>query len=425
MAHPDDDSHQLGAVQTAAGEDDPAQVAATFQRDLYLYWRAVQSVPAGLPLTARDYLTRQGLRRVYSRLAAAEGRTAESPATELEDERLFFLRRLLERLGLLRRAEGDSLIAAPRAEIERYLAHPLGERLRICARLWVAGGWWPDRPDPRVLPPRPLVPAPPRIALVRRRLLDSLAELPPGGTLPLPREPLAPTAPRPVRTRGKPGAARQSTDRAGEAATQRAALLGPLRWLGFVACDEETAAHATVTVATCALRPQTPPDAVSEPRGPITALPNLTVIAYPPLAAPALLLLDGCADLEALDQTARYRLSRVAFTRARAGGLSAGALAARLESLSSTPLPQNVRATLDDWTRHAERLRLTLDVTVLEVRAPDLLDALLAEPSATAWVERRLTPTVALLAPGATAAVRTWLLRRGELPALVEHSRDG
>lgn len=422
MAHLDD-SKRPAAVQSAA--DEPARVAAALQRDLYLYWRAVQSVPAGLPLTSRGYLTRQALRRIYPRLAAAAGQPPESPATELEDERLFFLRRLLERLGLLRRGEGECLVAAPRAEIERYLGHPLAERLRICARLWVAGGWWPDRPDPRVLPLRPLVPAPPRIAVVRRRLLDSLTELSPGGTLPLPPEPLAPTAARPSRARARPGAARQPLDRAGEAGTQRAALLGPLRWLGFVACDEAAAAHATVTTAAQALDPRAPPDTVSEPRGSIAVLPNLTVIAYPPLAAPALLLLDGCAELEALDQTARYRLSRVGFTRGHADGLSAETLAARLESLTGTPLPQNVRATFDDWSRHAERLRLTLDATVLEVRAPDLLDALLAEPSATAWLERRLTPTTALLASDAAPAVRAWLLRRGELPALVEHGRDG
>lgn len=421
MTHPGD-SQQAGAIHTAA--DEPPQIAAAFQRDLYLYWRAAHSVTAGLPLTARGYLTRQALRRIQPRLAAAAGQPTESPASELEDERLFFLRRLLERLGLLRRGEGDHLVAAPRAEIERYLAHPLAERLRICARLWVAGGWWPDRPDPRMVPPRPLVPAPPRIALARRRLLDALAELPAGGTLPLPPEQLAPTGTRPSRSKTQHAVARAVESRAGEAVTQRAALLGPLRWLGLVVC-EEAAGHATVTPAARALRPQTPPDVMSEPRGSVVVLPNLTVIAYPPLAAPALLLLDGVAELEALDQTARYRLSRVAFARARASGLGAEALAARLESLSGAALPQNVRATLDDWSRHAERLRLTLDATVLEVRTAELLDALLAEPQAPAWVERRLTSTAVLLAPGAVAAVRGWLLRRGELPALVERGRDG
>ncbi|MGZ3675957.1 MAG: hypothetical protein ACXVCO_16760, partial [Ktedonobacterales bacterium] len=46
-----------------------------------------------------------------------------------------------------------------------------------------------------------------------------------------------------------------------------------------------------------------------------------------------------------------------------------------------------------------------------------LLDALLADRAAARWIERRLTPTTALLTEEAVAATRAWLLRRGELPA--------
>jgi len=77
-----------------------------------------------------------------------------------------------------------------------------------------------------------------------------------------------------------------------------------------------------------------------------------------------------------------------------------------------------VRVTLSDWARHVERVRLTPNVTLLETRAPAVLDALLADRAARGWVERRLTPTAALLVPGSAARVREWLLRRGELPAL-------
>jgi len=257
------------------------------------------------------------------------------------------------------------------------------------------------------------VPAPPRIALARRRLLDTLAEAAPGATLSLPPD-VRPAPPRAPHTRRRQSTSRPLADRAGEGAIQRAALLGPLRWLGLVALDE-AAGRVTVCAACLALRAVVSADALPEPRGALAVLSNLTAIAYPPLAAPALLLLDSCAELDALDQTARYRLTRAGLARS---GLSAGRLVARLESLTAGSLPQNVRATLDDWTRHAARLRLTLDATVLKVRAPSLLDALLVEPSAPAWVMRRLTPTAALLAPDAVAAVRAWLLRRGELPAL-------
>jgi hypothetical protein len=89
----------------------------------------------------------------------------------------------------------------------------------------------------------------------------------------------------------------------------------------------------------------------------------------------------------------------------------------RLEALSGTPLPANVRASLGDWERHVARLRLAPNVCVVETRTAELMDALLAERAAREWVERRLTPTAALLVPERVAQVRGWLLRRGELPA--------
>ncbi len=62
--------------------------------------------------------------------------------------------------------------------------------------------------------------------------------------------------------------------------------------------------------------------------------------------------------------------------------------------------------TLADWERQNERVQLAPDVTVLEVREPAILDRLLADPAARAWVERRLTPTAALLVPAHAPRVR-------------------
>src|SRR6185437_14520569 len=108
------------------------------------------------------------------------------------DPRRYFLRRLLERLGLLRaltesteaagpaetprQAEGR-LVAADPTVMARFLAHPLAERLRICVRLWVAGGWWADgKPGDAPSSPHGLhTPAQPRVALARRRLVEGLS----------------------------------------------------------------------------------------------------------------------------------------------------------------------------------------------------------------------------------------------------------
>lgn len=423
-----------GADPTAspAGLDE----AVRLQRDLYLVWREAAS-GRGLALTARGYLPRAVLRRLREYTVAAMGAVAASgagpeasaDATEAEDTRLFFVRRLLERLSLLRRVggegdegdegEGMRLVAAERETMEHYLAHPLAERVRIGVRLWVAGGWWPDVIDAAVVPPRVMMPAPPRIAIARRRLIVDLLDLAPGDTLGVPPPVTAALASgrraQASRRRGH-SAAGAAADATGEMATRRAALLGPLAWLGVVT-PERDGRTARVAAGIGALRHQ--PDELPERHGRVALLPDFSIVGYPPLTAPELLLLDGCAHDDALDTTARYRLSAPAFAPAYARGWSAADVAARLEALADSPLPQNVRATLDDWMRNAERLRLTPGATILTVREAKLLNALLADPSRAGWIARRIGPLHALLAPEAAPTVRAWLLRKGELPAML------
>src|SRR5215468_9523323 len=82
--------------------------AIRFQRDLYLYWRTVRAV-GSLQLTARRFVARPALRRLRMALAAESSDTSNreqrDTVSERDDTRLLYLRRLLERLGLLRHAE--------------------------------------------------------------------------------------------------------------------------------------------------------------------------------------------------------------------------------------------------------------------------------------------------------------------------------
>lgn len=399
--------------------------AVRFQRDLYLYWQCVGAA-GGLVLTSKLYVSRPALRRVRARLAAADGALAPTQdVPEVDDTRLLYLRRLLERLGLLQMNEGR-LVAARRDVMARFLAQPVGERLRLCVRVWVAGGWWPDRLDPRVVPPRPLVPALPRLALGRRRLVELLCERVPGDLAVVPPEA---TIPRVAASGRRPRAAHaahtvHATHTQAEAhdvqdvPIVRAALLGPLAWMGLVEVDASDKRY-TSTPACAALRaPGRADDELRETPGRILAQPNFSIVAYPPLTAPALLQLHTCADEAAIERIARFTLTRTALTRARGESWTAGDVAARLAALCGGPLPGNIRTTLDDWERHVERLRLTESTIVFEARERTVLDKLLAERAASDWISRRLTDTAALIVPGQEAAVRGWLLRHGELPAL-------
>ncbi len=401
--------------------------AIRFQRDLYLYWRTVRAV-GSLQLTARRFVARPALRRLRTALAAesadAVSREQRDAPSERDDTRLLYLRRLLERLGLLRPAEGEmGLVAADAALMARYLAHPLAGRITICTRLWATGGWWSDAPETHTELPPLSSPAPPPVARARQRLLEALGALRSGETIALPGPPLSAEPSGPA-TRARPRRhtiPRKTTSQPrGEEASARAALIGPLSWMGLVSCED---AVCRVTGATLALRAGERAG-LEERAGRVIVQPNLSVVTYPPLTAPTLFTLDTCAEVTALEMVARYQLTREAFARARRFGWNAAEVATRLEALTGAPLPSNVRVTLSDWERHIERVRLTPNASVLEVREAALLDALLADATSASWVARRLTPTAALLRRDAVDAVRAWLLKRGELPAMIHGGGD-
>lgn len=416
--------------------------AVRFQRDLYLYWQVAHTTH-GLALTPRGLAARPVLRRLRLVLSAAAPdtprTTLRSDTTERDDPQLYFLRRTLARLGLLRvDAHRARLLAAPADEVARFITRPFAARVRTCTRLWLSGSWWPDDPASRAHPPRVQVPAPPRVLLARRHLIETLCGLAPGEAYAVPEDAaLAPHAgrmphPRPTARRVRLSAAGDEApgdEATGDEATVRAALLGPLCWMGLVvpvraavrAPSEPAPRTVRAGEVLAALRHQASPPALREIGGRVVVETDFSIIAYPPLTAPILLTLDTCAVAVALDQVAHYRLTPASVAAAVRAGITAAAIATRLEDLAGAGVPANVRVTLADWERHGERLRLSPSVVVLEVRAPALLDTLLADRAAAPWIERRLSPSAALVREEHVARLRTWLLRQGELPAVTSY----
>jgi hypothetical protein len=305
--------------------------------------------------------------------------------------------------------------------------------------VWLAGAWWPDEPDGRQTPPALRAPAPPRVAVGRRHAVQMVLDTPPGAALAL-------SAPgsgegaaglgRSPRRASRVGARGEASARLRSTTAAQAlddstlqALLGPLRWLGFVTVaggDRGTGAAPVmrVTQAAEALRPHDGGSGardVPEASGRVVVQSNLEVVAFPPLAAGTLLALDAAAEPRGHGQAARYALTRAAVASARRAGWGTGSIAARLEQLSGAPLPQGVRVTLADWDRHVERLRLRGGLAVLDVHESRVLDRLLADAQAKVWVERRVAPTTALIYGASAAAVRAWLLRNGEMPAMAQY----
>ncbi|HEY7778658.1 MAG TPA: helicase-associated domain-containing protein [Ktedonobacterales bacterium] len=433
------------------------EAAAAFQLDLYRYWRVVATT-GGFAMGRGQHVPRLALRRLREGMAPGAV-DDEVTLAEPDDGRVFFMRRLLERLGLLRQEDDRRLVAADRAEMARYLALPFSERLRLAARLWVAGAWWMDHGRAAPHAPRLLAPAPPRIAVARRRAQQMLIDLAPGDALvlPPPATPLGGTVrrarPRAAARSGAVGSAEPGFDvgqgrvmvggeggavpagwDASDADVVRAALTGPLCWLGFVVPESAheqlpagastsgppggTTARWRTTAAVAALRSEQGAGTPMEPVGRVVAQPNFEIVALPPLAAPTVLALDTCAEPRGVDRAARYALTRQSFAGACQAGWSPDTVAERLEAVIGGPLPQNVRTTIADWARRAERVRLRAGTAILEVRDAAVLDALLADPRAADWVERRATPTLALLRAAAVAPTRAWLLRHGIMAAM-------
>jgi Helicase conserved C-terminal domain len=415
--------------EIAAGGTLGAEEATRFQCDLYRYWRAT-SQSGALRLGAHRYLTRSARRQLCARLDLAGDTTGQfAEATELADQRLYFIRRLLERLSLLRRDPELGLIAGPREEVERYFGLPLDERLRLLVRLWLGGGWWVERPDERQEPPGIRAPAHPSVAVGRRQALQALLDADSSDVVAIDRLPLrmerADVRPEPPVHWGT--RARRRAAPPVQSDTIASALLGPLCWIGLAVrvdgpLSPSGAPELRVTSALDALRPVPSggrATVVEEAAGPVVVGADFEVLAYPPLSAGTLLTLDMCGDPVGSGIVARYHLVRSGLVRARRAGWAAGEVAARLSALAGK-LPPNVEITLADWERQADRIRLRTDVALLQVRIPRLLDALATDATLGRAVVRKLGPCLALIRHDGAEAVRNWLLRRGEFPAVTD-----
>jgi hypothetical protein len=343
--------------------------------------------------------------------------------------------------------------AALHAENARaYFALPLVQRAERCFACWLEGKFWNEllwlsgiavRPTPS-----PLEYARPEVLRARQGVLElarsqtvgtwvsrvaflALARLRQGphrvfalragsGNEPAPNEKLFGWE---FRVRGVWLSPREERAQV-EAGFVAAVMEGPLHWLGLVDLDAPTGQPALayrLTPVGQALLGQGawPPELQEQQAGRVIVQPNFELVALAPVQEATLLFLDEVAERLSLEQVAQYRLARERWLHALQQGVSAATLIERLETLAQTPLPQNLRYSLLEWERQAQRVRLTRLVALLEVQEAALLDDFLADPALAAWIVRRLTPTAALVDRRRLPDVYAALLARGELPKLL------
>ncbi len=415
--------------------------AELLQRDLYLYWNAVREQPDGLTLMAHAQLPKAALRPLNAALSLKTD--LEGIRTEQEAGRLYFLRLLGQALGVLA-VRGEALHAE---EASAFWAASLAERARRSFSAWLDGTFWNELLHlPGVLlRPNPAEAAHPQVLRARQAILTLLRDEVTSGwisraallALARLRQPhlLIPArntgqgdryaaAGNPFgldfRPRGGWLSPQESWLRV-EGAFLAAVLEGPLFWLGAldqdVAAAGEVVAYHVSSVGQALLgQGDWPPALTDKESGRLVLQPNFEALALPPLREALLCFLDQVAERQSLDQVALYRLTRKRWLHALQQGHSAANLIARLEQVAEAPLPQNMRYTLLEWERQAQRIRLYRGVALLEVQDAAVLDALLADAAVAALIRRRLTPTVALVDRQRLPLLYQMLLERGQLP---------
>ncbi len=123
--------------------------------------------------------------------------------------------------------------------------------------------------------------------------------------------------------------------------------------------------------------------------------PNFEVLVFHPESGPLWRLLKF-ADLTRHDMVSVYTITKESVMRAVENGTSVSDMLKFLAEQSQREVPQNVARSIEDWGRSIKRVRLT-DATILEVDDPNVLDELAASRKTSAFLLRRLSPTLALV----------------------------
>jgi hypothetical protein len=441
---------------------------ALLRRDLYLALRFLKGT--GLRLTRSGEPHRADLRKLRAALqpgGAAPRRDADTTATEA---RVSFLLRLLDAAGLTV-ADDTSLRADEGADA--FLNESEPDAARLLFEAWLDLDWNEFRRLPHLVVEgwsysgAGDVPANDRVATARRAIVDLLASAAPGwiavGALSdrlrqtdpeflIDRVPEFPPSyysyynyygydnyygNRQVLEqtyyrgfaradgRSRDRRLRKDQDWAEVEGAFVAQVIGEsLRWLGLVDVGYDRATKRGEAEPATAVRltdlgrrilSAAEPEPLPATGGvALVVQPNFEVLVLDALAHLDLVSrLDAFADSHSLDRAAVYKLTRASIVRGLAAGWSEERIVATLEAAAGTPLPQNVRHTIADWSREYERVHLYRDAAILEAPDAATLDRWLADPALAAGLPRRLTPTVALVRPQAVNDVATILDGRG------------
>ena len=444
------------------------------QRDLFIYWSCVRAQPS--PLTQAGLLQRRTLRTINEQLLAPDP-SAVNASVETDAPRLYFMRLLLQDLGLLAIEHGHLHSTGSRSRVPDIWRLSSAQRSKTCVQVWLRMRRWSelaslnvstvsfDLPQARVVLLEQLRLLTPGVWVSAERFLHRLAIIAPR-LLFQARDPAAhnSTPPASAYYAEANHATRQSHWFAEiEAAFVGGALSGPLHWLGLldVSADEGRLLAFRINpdgARALGLEPALPDNApASTGDARVIVLPNFRILALGPVSEATLAQLEMLADRVNVDRSAfEYVLSRETVYRAQKDGLSVPTIVAFLQQASDTAppradgaappradgaappradgaappradgaaLPQNVLRTLEEWGEQHERIVFHRGVTLCQAAGPDVMERLWGAASLLKHFERALTPTVALVRRGRATAFQEALLQQGWMPAFSPRDDD-
>ncbi len=208
-------------------------------------------------------------------------------------------------------------------------------------------------------------------------------------------------------------------------------VMEPLHWLGLVDLGLDAAGQVIsfrLTPLGCHVLLGEPFDSqAASGAGPaLVVQPNFEVVVLDANANLALLAqLDTFAQRRTLDRAAVYQINREALLRGLDRGITGAMVVDTLEKAARTPLPQNVRYSIDEWVHLYERIHLRRSAVLLEANSAAQMERWQRDAALEAHLAHRIGERMALVLAADLPEVLGHLKRLGEAARHFDYSRPG
>ncbi|KAA9161804.1 DNA-binding protein [Amycolatopsis acidicola] len=328
---------------------------------------------------------------------------------DVDDARATLLAELAVGAGLVADSGSTTPEWVPTTLTDSWLASAPGQRWLILAQAWLELPRLPGLAGQRDAKDKPMAPLSddlrrPLAPVNRRRVLESLEELPPGSGVKSVDELVAVLAWRAPRRGGR---LRDETVRW---------TMAEASVLGMVALGGLTTAAKALLVENRSGALEAMAEAMPAPIDHVLVQADLTVVAPGPLEPELATEIKTVADVESAGHATVYRITEGTVRRALDAGRTADELHGLFRARSATPVPQSLTYLIDDVARRHGRLRGGAAASFLRCDDEVLLAEVLGNPVAGEYELRKIAPTV-LVSPAPLAEVLDGLRAGGFAPA--------